>query len=928
MSWKAMQQQSIDDSSVQDDRSSIFEDELKQKSMTLGRRQNRKIKPVEDNPPPPPQRSHSRKPSRTKTHVNDCTTSPSVPTRTRLTRNPDNPHKPPAPTPNGPQNERSLVASIANRLEPEKEQRRIKSPIKIPKSKVEVETETRPKPAVKRRPPQRESTEPALVPSGGIAAARAMLQARFAGEQSRTPDRDEDTQTAPEPKERSRTPSNARQNIPRSFPQAEKYTEGDRQPPPTKPANRSPAVSIKSSSPRPFSIQDSESNEQSSSGSGVFLIKESSSTESLDSPQVPPLPPKAPNEPQPIRNKPDARSKSMKPALCKPLVEKKERRYSEEQDKVSIEEKTPRERVASISEKGSNSQDTLQPTEQQLSGRMNLVTMISKGAHFFPTRVKVTKGFCSSICDSFSKFDRVYLHFVKNCKVGVLKDEYSYERYTVPISSSMEFGILYEAEGVDLSQFIPKVEDLMELNPLPAVVLATKEYNGGSPEKSVVANELLFLKQITKTGLGKSRALEVCTIDNQVKRLSSKCEGDFSLHPVHIKMTLSIVIQQSISLPQRIYLMPNPGLEQYLAETMTQNPVILEAIRGETSIVCSIVEDDSEEHPIMDVSKELGIEVELEGMTQREAMELHDTTSQLHQNFSPRTLRYIIEKQTKREYDLQCLLNQELIEGKEMDGVHLQLPSTFAFTPKEPPPSMVRTESAEAISVASSDEVESITSTDTRNDYEDVGTALAELPAEDINRLAKVIKKKESSTTSKFFKKLKTATKRKKQTITPYEETDFATPSIPLATKDVHNTVLPIETPESYEPVAGDDGTPDGEYSSVRNMDAHLLGLKTTTKESSPSVETESNYVQMNSKIANIMSELNALKQQLHQLSVTVESLVSKGTDPLPRIEQSPPAMIQTTTATAGQQNNGESEEMTRNRAFLRSLTHAQVGGI
>ncbi len=553
---------------------------------------------------------------------------------------------------------------------------------------------------------------------------------------------------------------------------------------------------------------------------------------------------------------------------------------------------------------------------------MNLITLLSKGTHLFPTRVKVTNGFCSSICESFSKFDRVYLHFIKHCKVGVLKDEYSHENYTVPISSSMEFGILYEAEGTDLSQFIPKVEDLMDLNPLPAVVLATKAYNGGSPEKSVEANELLFLKKITKTALGKNRALEVCTIDDQVKQLSSKCEGDFSLHPVHIKMTLSTVIQQSISLPQRIYLMPNPVFEQYLVNTMTQHPVVLEAIKGETSIVCTIVEDDSEEHPIMDVSKDLGIEVELEGMTQREAMKLHDTTSQLHQNFSPRNLRYIIEKQSKREYDLQCLLNQELIEGKEMDGVHLQ-PSTFAFTPKEPP--LVRTESADVISVASSsDGVDSIVSTDTRNDYEDVGTALAELPAEDITRLTKLMKKKESSTTSKFFKKLKTATKRKKQTITPYEETEFATPSTPQGTKDVQNAVLAIEPLESYEPVAGDDCTPDGEYSSVRNMDAHLSGLRTTMKESSSSVETESNYVQMNSKIASIMSELNALKQQLQQLSITVESLVSKGADTLSATELRPPA-IQTTTATANQQDSGKSEEMTRNRAFLRTLTHTQV---
>ena len=636
--------------------------------------------------------------------------------------------------------------------------KRSKPPARLPPKKTETEPIVPPKAeptvpsksSIKRRPSQKNPNQ-----VSGFLSAKAQLQAKMEGTSANI--RDEPKLP---PKEIATRPNDIKRN----------YEQSVQEPPPLKPSKLPPKLPRRYS-PQPANNRDSD---LSSSGSGVFRIKESSSTESLRSNDPPPpplaapsLPPRIVSKSEPAANK-IARSQSMRRDIIKPPpIEPTHRRNSidhepdflvtQDSQTVSIHN-TPR--VV----------DTQTASLQQPSGSMDFSTLISKGAHFFPTQVRVCKGHLSSICESFSKYDIIQLHFVKHAKVGVIKDEFSEEQYTLPLSSSMEFGIMYEAEGADVSQYIPRVEDLMALKPLPVVVLATKPYNGGAPEKSIEENEILFLKKVTKPILGKSRVLEACTAEGMIKKLSAKCEGDFSIHPMHIKITLSTLVQHSIPLPQRVYLLPDPtdATQEYLSDNMTQQPVCLESLQGVTSVICTIKGGET----IMDVSKDLGIQVEAEEISEQDRQILADTTLRLHNEFNPTTLSYVIDKATEREYALQCLLNQQLLNGQEMDGVHLQIPSILSHPSHPSHNTPVPTaESVDATSVASSEGLDPYNA-----DYEDIGTALATLSEEDNSRLNKVIEKKKE--VSKFFKKLKkTTVKEKKKTSDPktsdppYEDT-------------------------------------------------------------------------------------------------------------------------------------------------------------
>ena len=693
------------------------------------------------------------------------------------------------------------------------------------------------------------------------------------------------------------------------------------------------------------------------------LIKESSSVESLcsreESPprfNPPPLPPKDLEQPKP-RNKP-MRSTSFKSTMWRSTKQT----TAEEKGAFKDKRMPTRPFPADVSQNQPDPDFNLlsQLSLQQLSGQVDLSTVISKGASFFPMCVKVCRGYCSSTCpESFSKYDRLYLHFIKHSKVGILKDECSDEQYTIPLSSKLEFGILYDGEGASMSELLRTVADVMKLKPLPLVIQAQQSFDGGSPEKSVKEKELLFPKKIVKSSiLSKTKVLEVQTIDYQLKQLSLNCEGEFSLHPVHVKMNLSMLSEQSLPLPQRVYLLcDKTEFEKYLPDTMIHEPVVIQSIGGETSVICTVKDDDaSEEKSIMDISNHFGIQIQIEPIVdEQERQQLHKNTLQLYDSLNPSNLKCVIEKQTKREYDLQCVLNQELIEGREVDGIHFQLPTLLSSTepplpakslPSVPPidhppsePVAMQAEPAEITSMASSEELDahSVTSADQINDYEDVASALAELPAEETNKLTKVMNsKKKSSLNSKLLSRFKTKFK-KHEGSHNYEETEIKShqsPVPPPSKKDVRETSTGpsgMEPEENYEPVDMEESI-DGDSSDVRLSANRSLPSQKSAPGSS--TEQESNYAILSKKIDTLTSELQALKLQVQTLSTTVESLVSEQSTTVERFgrEQSTTVERSVESRSSGEQSSAgsqqamqEKEETMRNKDYLKTLSNKQV---
>lgn len=133
------------------------------------------------------------------------------------------------------------------------------------------------------------------------------------------------------------------------------------------------------------------------------------------------------------------------------------------------------------------------------------------------------------------------------------------------------------------------VADVMKLKRLPTIVTATTSYDGGSPEKSVVDGEILFVKGTAKGGtLTKGKQLHMVNALGEEKHLPSKCSGSFSTDPRHTKVYLSALLQQGIQWPQFVVFYPSSGeVLQNLPASMSNSLVELKGVSAETSVIAT-----------------------------------------------------------------------------------------------------------------------------------------------------------------------------------------------------------------------------------------------------------------------------------------------------------------------------------------------------
>ena len=312
-----------------------------------------------------------------------------------------------------------------------------------------------------------------------------------------------------------------------------------------------------------------------------------------------------------------------------------------------------------------------------------LSDFISRHSNLLPFCVKVCNGFCSSATDlSISQNEIFNLHFVKHTKVVVMKDSEGREEYSVPVNSSVPFGIVYnpvknEKQALDGFHF-ETVGDILRMKPLPTVIYATKAYHSNSLETSVEANEILLIKGVTSrsTLRGRGKSLKVYSLKHGTKQLSEKCAGGFSTKPHSVRMHLSTMIEHSILFPQKAVLIPDHQIDAVLSTTMATLPVILEKVKGETSVVATSAEEEGTENDAkLDISSDLDVQVEAVSITETEESLLQENSQSLYNSFDISTLQIVIDKPSSRAYELQCLLYKKLLHGKEMDGVQLVLPS-------------------------------------------------------------------------------------------------------------------------------------------------------------------------------------------------------------------------------------------------------------
>ena len=271
------------------------------------------------------------------------------------------------------------------------------------------------------------------------------------------------------------------------------------------------------------------------------------------------------------------------------------------------------------------------------------------------------------------------VHFIKHSKVVIVHDQHGGECFSVPLNSSVKFGLLYQQpeSNTDHATYFETAGDIVNLKQLPYVVCATKQYHGGAQEKSVAAGEILFVRGIKKTkAIGRGRCLKVNSINGDEKLLASKCSGGFTTSPRECQLNLLEMIQHSIPLPQQAVLFSNTEISSYLPQTMIDNPITLDRIQGESSVIMTPRDANEVESWMYDVSTEIKLWIRKLPLSTEEQEDLNAETNVFYTTFDPLYTQHYAEKSDDNGIALQHVLTVNVIPGKEKEGVHLYLPSS------------------------------------------------------------------------------------------------------------------------------------------------------------------------------------------------------------------------------------------------------------
>lgn len=315
---------------------------------------------------------------------------------------------------------------------------------------------------------------------------------------------------------------------------------------------------------------------------------------------------------------------------------------------------------------------------------VQLSNFVSTYPNCLPLCIQVQNGFCSSTSDlSISQNEHLNLHFIKHTKVITLRDcKEGKNTFSVPLNSAVDFALLYDPyrdeEQALQGYCFETVAELMALKSLPRVVRATKSYEGRTLETSVRADELLIVKGIRSGSFpGRTKTLEVYSMQYGKKFLSEKCMAFFSTRPSEVRITISTMSRFGLSFPQKVIILGDCEIMSRLPPCMTSTPVVLEGYRGETSVIATMANRDPSLHgkvSSFELFSDLDLQFQALTLAQGEQEQLSEMTSMLYRSFSASTHPMFMEKPTSRAYELQVLLYRKVTKPCQNDGIQLVWP--------------------------------------------------------------------------------------------------------------------------------------------------------------------------------------------------------------------------------------------------------------
>ena len=325
--------------------------------------------------------------------------------------------------------------------------------------------------------------------------------------------------------------------------------------------------------------------------------------------------------------------------------------------------------------------------------RITLPNLTSK--YSLPLCVQVVKGFVRKHGEegAIASGEVYNIHFVKHTKVVRTIDCHG-NTHNVPLNSAARFGIIYRSRRSVSLQEPEQFEtagDIMSASPLPRVVCAKSSYRGPDSASSVEKNEVFVIQGIYNRKLG-FNLLKVMHVGEQQQRMLSRdCTGHFTTDPYRTQMYLPDILS---NVPRPLPLMANmyadTESEHTLPECLTPEAVILAEEATETSLVATLMNDDSDPttvsvptgsvptgsvpNTLVDLPTSLDIEVQVVSTGTAEKDKLHDNTQDLYTRFDPSMLETCLDAASDEAYAAQSYLLASIRKGHKMDGLHLGIP--------------------------------------------------------------------------------------------------------------------------------------------------------------------------------------------------------------------------------------------------------------
>lgn len=293
------------------------------------------------------------------------------------------------------------------------------------------------------------------------------------------------------------------------------------------------------------------------------------------------------------------------------------------------------------------------------SAEMPLRLFSARHREDLPVQVVVTKGYYGpDERTSISDGDMFNIHFFKQAKIVKVQDSNKYE-YTVPLNSSLEFGLIYSLPSgfkqVDLKYHFKTINDVLQLKELPKALRVTKAHRGSGPESSVEKNDLLLVKEIKmkKRGLKSTKVLRCVVAGTGIKKmLNEDCAGYFSVKPIDIKLFLPEIVEH-IALPQRANIYPSMNARIDLPQHLMQDDIEILRVEIEESIVATTILEKEERNkpvnayqntvssPLVDIPQDLDIEVAIIKLGDGETNQLYAETRTLCEKYNPGEVSYL-----------------------------------------------------------------------------------------------------------------------------------------------------------------------------------------------------------------------------------------------------------------------------------------------